>query len=245
MLAEMSWDQVDNLLSKTETVLVPVGSLEQHGPHLPLETDTILALEVARRVAEKAEVAVAPAVPFGFSIEHMSFPGTISLSPATLMGIIEDVSESLINHGFKRIIFINGHGGNVGVLTTAIQSLKGRFEATFILVNIWELAISEFQKLRESEPGAMGHADEFETSMLLAVDASKVRLEKMKNKRKFKAPKDLSLDAFILTDRVHVSWRSEDFSEDGVIGDPTKASGEKGEKLLNSMVKKIIEFIST
>ncbi|MCX8205411.1 MAG: creatininase family protein [Candidatus Nezhaarchaeota archaeon] len=243
-LAEMSWDQVKDLLAKTDVVLVPVGSLEQHGLHLPLETDTILASEVARRAAVKAEVALAPTIPFGFSVEHMNFPGTISLSPETLMRVIEDVSRSLIHHGFKKIFFINGHGGNVGVLTAAIQSLKGEFEAVFGLINIWELAMSEFQELRESEPGKMGHADEFETSLLLRVDASKVRIDEMKIEQRSKFSTALSLDPFILTDKVRVAWRAEEFSRTGVIGDPSKATWEKGEKLLNSIVENLVKFLN-
>jgi creatinine amidohydrolase len=243
-LAEMSWDQIKNLLMKTDIVLVPIGSLEQHGLHLPLETDTILALEVARRAAEKAKVALAPAIPFGFSIEHINFPGTTSLDPETLMRVIKDVSGSLVHHGFKKIVLINGHGGNVGVLTTAVQSLKGEFEAVFALVNIWELAISEFQKLRESEPGDMGHADEFETSLLLKVDASKVRLDKMKVEQQSKFSRVFSLDPFILTDKVQVTWRAEEFSRTGVIGDPSKATREKGERLLNSIVENLVKFIN-
>jgi creatinine amidohydrolase len=243
-VAEMSWDQVKNLLIKTHTVLVPIGSLEQHGPHLPLETDTILASEVARRAAEKAEVALAPAIQFGFSVEHMNFSGTISLGPETLMRVIKDVSRSLVHHGFKKIVFINGHGGNIGVLTTAIQSLKGEFEAVFALVNIWELAISEFQKLRESEPGDMGHADEFETSLLLTVDISKVRLDKIRVEQQPKFSRGLSLDPFILTDKVQVAWRAEEFSRTGVIGDPSKATREKGEKLLDSIVENLVKFLN-
>lgn len=242
-IAEMSWDQVKNLLLKTDTVLVPIGSLEQHGPHLPLETDTILALEVARRAAEKAGVALTPAIPFGFSVEHINFPGTISLDPGTLMRVIEDVSRSLIHHGFKKIVIVNGHGGNAGVITATIQSLKGELKADLALVNIWELAVSEFQKLRKSEPGKMGHADEFETSLLLAVDASKVRLDKIKVEQQSKFSRALSLDPFILTDKVHVMWRTEEFSRNGVIGDPSKATREKGERLLNSMVENLVKFL--
>lgn len=243
-LSEMSWDQVRDLLAETDIVLVPIGSLEQHGLHLSLETDAILASEVARRSAEKAEVALAPAIPFGFSVEHINFPGTIALSPETLMGIVKDVSRSLIHHGFKKIIFINGHGGNANVLAAAIQFLKGEFNAILALVNIWELAVSEFQKLRESELGEMGHADEFETSLLLTVDASKVQLKNIRVKQQANISRAISTDPFILTDKVQVAWRAEEFSKTGVIGDPSKATKEKGERLMNSIVENLVKFLN-
>lgn len=242
-LMEMTWEEVKDLLNKTDIVLIPIGSLEQHGPHLPLATDTILAYEVAKKVAEKLKAALAPAIPFGISAEHINFSGTISLSPDTFISLIRDICKSLVRHGFRKIIFINAHGGNAGILATMIQALREEFKATFILANIWELVTEEFQRIRESKECKMGHADEFETSLFLAVDMSKVRLNKIRMERE-KSLYKLCADPFIKMNKVQIAWLTEDLSESGVIGDPSKASKEKGELLINDIINNLFKFLN-
>jgi creatinine amidohydrolase len=241
-LYELSWEQVKELLNETDIVLVPVGSLEQHGPHLPLGTDSIIASEVARKAAEKAKVAVTPVIPFGFSIEHMSFPGTISLEPETLLLIVKNISVSLVSHGFKKIVFINAHGGNTGILTTAIQLIKNETNIFVALVSVWDLAFSEFKKIRESRPGKINHAEEFETSLIKVINPSLIQVDRLKRISHF-VEKNAITDLYEANSKIKVAWKIEDYSKIGILGEPTKASVEKGKRLLNSAIDNLTKFL--
>ncbi len=184
-----------------------------------------------------------PAISLGFSVEHMSFSGTISLKAGTMTRVISEVSECLIYHGFRKIIYVNGHGGNTGILQITMQSLRRKHEAVFCLTNIWELARDEFRRIRKSRNGDAGHADEFETSLLLAIDASRVKLEKMKKiKRSGRLPKTQWIDPFA-THVARFAWKTEDYSKSGVIGDPRGASLSEGERLLKGAVDNLVRLI--
>ncbi|MGY5858023.1 MAG: creatininase family protein, partial [Candidatus Thorarchaeota archaeon] len=116
LLAKMTWPEVEEILKETDIVLVPVGSTEQHGPALPVDTDayitTELTLLLAEKIWSKQKVVVAPTMSFGYSPHHMDFKGTISLNESTLANVYVDICKSLDHHGFKKIILVNGHGGN-------------------------------------------------------------------------------------------------------------------------------------
>jgi creatinine amidohydrolase len=139
LLTEMTWSEVKDALKKTDTVLIPVGSTEQHGPHLPLGTDTLIACKITEEVAKEVNAVVAPPIAIGFSTEHLDFPGTITMIPKTLMSLIRDTCRSLISHGFKKIIIVNGHGGNTGLIEAATRELKQETEATIVIVDFYKL----------------------------------------------------------------------------------------------------------
>ena len=236
----MTWQEVQDLLAKTELILVPIGSLEQHGPHLPLGTDTVLASEIAGRAASKADVPLSPAIPVGFSIEHMNFPGTISLNVETMMRIVKEISESLIRHGFRKILYVNAHGGNSGILQSTMQLLKHDHKAIFCLANIWELAKPDYKNILESKAEEIGHADEFETSMLLAIDENKVRSCRIASAGHMKIK---TIHPFTTASMGWLAWKAEDYSKTGVIGDPRKALKKKGDQLLNKIVDRLVDQI--
>ena len=137
-LKDCTWPMIEAYLNKNTTIIVPVGSTEQHGPTGLLGTDFMTAESIAFEVSKRTGVLVAPSINFGMAMHHMAFPGTISLTPATFMKVIIDVIKSLRAHGFKNILFINGHGGNIAPLTTAFCQIKSKLnEDTGLYCENW------------------------------------------------------------------------------------------------------------
>ena len=124
LLEELSFTEVEEYLQENDTLLVPVGSVEQHSEYGLIGTDFIAAEGVARAVAQKMNLLVAPTVNYGVSPHHMDFKGSATLSPATFISVVVDLTLSFLKHGFQRIFFINGHGGNAAPLTVAMQEVK-------------------------------------------------------------------------------------------------------------------------
>ncbi|RYE77926.1 MAG: creatininase family protein, partial [Hyphomicrobiales bacterium] len=170
----MRWEELTSpeigALDRERTVVVfPIGSVEQHGNHMPLGTDTILAHEVSLAASEKAgNVVVLPPPWYGFSAHHMRFPGSVTLRAETLMAVAEDVVAAVVRHGFRRILVVNGHGGNGGVIDVLASTLghKHYGQARIATLTYFALARDAIAALRKSAPGGMGHACEFETSLV-------------------------------------------------------------------------------
>lgn len=239
-LPDLTWQEVDDLRNITDKVLIPIGSLEQHGPHLPLSTDTIIAFEVAKRVAEKLNIALTPPINFGFSIEHMDFPGTISLKPLTLSILLRDICSSLAQNGFKKIFIINGHGGNKAIIESAIQSIKNDLDISLYSFTLLNMVREVFDKIRESPIGDAGHADEVETSLMFTICPENVRTERCADESPKFRPY-LRLEA--AEEGFSFAWRMKEVSDSGVIGSPTKASAEKGKLLLEDLVERIAVIV--
>ena len=142
LLAHKTWPQVEDYLRSSSDLIIPIGSVEQHGPTGLIGTDFFTASDIAKRVGEKKEILVAPSLNYGMASHHMGFPGTATLRPKTLISVIYDVVESYFSHGFHNIIFINGHGGNIATLQTAFCELKYTNESSGLnlqLINWWQL----------------------------------------------------------------------------------------------------------
>lgn len=200
-------------------LLVPVGSTEQHGPHLPLDTDTRIAVELARRAAAASDrFVVGPAIAYGASGEHAGFAGTVSIGTDVLTSVLVEVGRSA--DAFAGVVFVNGHGGNAEALRSAVGLLRGEGRA----VRAWSWAL----------PGADAHAGRTETSLLLAIAPATVRLERAVPGRT--EPIDELFDALRAHGVVGVS-------PNGVLGDPTGASAVEGEALLERLVGDLVEFL--
>ncbi|MFZ1201371.1 MAG: creatininase family protein [Desulfobacterales bacterium] len=150
LLENMAYTEVASYLAKKDVVLVPVGSVEQHSPYGLIGTDFIAAEAIARTVGDDLELLVAPTVCYGVSPHHMAFKGTIALSPATLMAMAADIVRSLVAHGFRRILFINGHGGNIVPLKTAFGQLKDEGLAGYFDVISWYAGAGVKKACREA-----------------------------------------------------------------------------------------------
>src|SRR3989442_2338940 len=134
---EFGWFDLETYLRRDDRALLPVGSCEQHGRHLSFATDYLIPTEIAKRVSARTGVPVAPTLCFGMSVHHMDFPGTLTLSPDTFIAVILDLVESLYRHGFHRVLILNGHGGNIAPLTTALSTLANRHRHLRLKAGHW------------------------------------------------------------------------------------------------------------
>jgi creatinine amidohydrolase len=227
LLQEMKSPEVAALPRHTPVVL-PIGSLEQHGPHLPLFTDSLLCAEVVRRVHEKLRdrILVAPLLWLGNSQHHMDFVGTMSADPRTYLDLLCQVLENFIAHGFQRLVLINGHGGNITPGQQAVfevrQRHRERSDLLLLSATYWLLGARPSAADPRFGQERMGHACDWETSMVLRTapqlvgDPTRV------------APVEFG-GSFDPADR---GWITRERSAPGHIGDPRGASAEKGETLL-------------
>ncbi len=246
MLAEHTWTEIRSLVQNDPVVIVPTGSVEQHGHHLPLLVDYTLAGTVARLAAEEAVAKgttclVTPPVWSGYSPHHMDFPGTITLQSGTFLAVLTDVATSLEHHGFRRILFLNGHGGNTNLVRAAVQALKFEHGVSAAAANYWDLAVEEINAWRRSPVGGISHACEFETSMMLAVQGELVRREaiqdRMPRRSSYVSP-DLTVGGKVVT--------ADPFSkltDTGALGMPSLASEERGAEVLKAVVGAVARFL--
>lgn len=234
--------ELRELAAQDAIVIVPVGSTEQHGPHLPVQVDALLAGEVAcraaRLVAEREPVVVAPTVWAGLAEHHMAYGGTITLDFPTFQALLRCVCESIRRHGFRRILLLNGHGGNVAALNVVVGELKRTLDAPVATATYWTLpkAAEAFAGILDEQQNVR-HACEAETSMLLHLKPELVDTDAMGQVR---APtKGLQEPGGVYR------WRSfAEITESGVIGVPAAASAEKGEKLLDAAAGALAEALT-
>jgi creatinine amidohydrolase len=247
----MRWEELTSpeigALDRDKTVVVlPIGSVEQHGNHMPVGTDTILAQSVSlAAAAEVAGVVVLPPPWYGFSAHHMRFPGSITLRAETLMAVAEDIVASMVKHGFRRILIVNGHGGNGGVIDLLASTLghKHYGRARIATLTYFTLARDAIAALRESQPGGMGHACEFETSMVQHLRPELVKIDRAGIT--YPDPGSAYLTTDLLgAQAVRVYHDFGDLSPTGTLGDPSLASPEAGEKFFAATVDALSAFIA-
>jgi creatinine amidohydrolase len=227
LLSDLSWPAVEQL-SRDIPVVVPIAAVEQHGHHLPLLTDSLLLGEIVRRVeAERAEgVLVTPLMWLGNSHHHLDFPGTLSCSPRDYLNLLVGLLNNLIRHGFRRILLLNGHGGNdVPGKQAAFevrQQFRERDDLLLLFTTYWSLGGRPWESMPEIQQREMGHACEWETSMVLRIAPHLVG-----NYREAAVVEPGN--PFTPATRA---WITKDRSTLGHIGWPNLASAEKGEQLL-------------
>jgi creatinine amidohydrolase len=232
------------LATKDAAVIVPVASTEQHGPHLPTQVDCLLVGEIANRAAAQASATrptlVTPVVWTGLAEHHMSLGATISLDFETFFAVLRGICRSLTRHGFRNILLLNGHGGNIAALTVAVNELAPAFAAPIATTTYWLLAAPEFSKILEAQSNVR-HACEAETSMVLALKPELVDMAKAANAV---GPTARELPDIIGTSAAH-RWQSFDArTSHGVIGDPRAASAEKGERLLQAAATAVARLVA-
>jgi len=245
-LGNISFTDVQEYLTVKDTILVPMASFEQHGPHLPIYTDTITCVEISKRVAEMIAVLHTPPIWTGYSPQHMFEPGmgrgTITIRSSVLLDLVNDVARSLIHHGFNRIIFINGHGSNVKVIDPVLRKLRYETGALISFVKPYmENYVGILEGLMENplEETPGWHSSELETSQDLAWNEKYVRMDRA-NFTKAHIP-DFLPKSFEKKDGMpDVEFEGykyftfpmdhHEFIETGVIGNPLRATKEKGEE---------------
>jgi creatinine amidohydrolase len=234
-------------LDRDRTVLVlPLGSVEQHGNHMPIGTDTLLAHAVSLAAAERAsaQVAVLPPPWYGFSPHHMRFAGSITLRAETLMALAQDVVGSLVTHGFRRILIVNGHGGNAGVIDLLASTLGHEHygKARIAALTYFTLAREAIARLRQSEPGGMGHACEFETAMVQHIRPELVKVELAVTSYPDPGSRYLTTD-LLGGSAVRTYLDFADLSPSGVLGDPSLSTAEAGAEFFAVAVRELAAFV--
>jgi len=252
-LQDMTWQEARQAFESIKLGIIPTGSIEQHGPHLPLGTDFMIAAHLANKVSEKVESIVTPTIPIGFAAYHQDFEGTLSVPPDVLISYYRGVADSLIRYGATHILFINGHGGNANSLTAVCRTLRDR-GITSAFIQWWQIAGELNAKW-----GLIGHGDISETSIMLAISGTNVRLEKAAiPTNKWLTDKvqitDLTTCKFG-SGLINTYFRSGDISDTGDLLEyghsskadysksPAEATAENGQEILDAMVDYIVDFI--
>ena len=240
LLGELTWPEAKRRFEEVDVALLPVGAIEQHGPHLPLDCDAFDADFLAKAVAEYCDPPrplVLPLVSYGVSYHHEDFSGTLSVNPETLSQMIYDIGMSAVRHGITKLVIINGHGGNSPALHFAAQMIN-RDAHIFTSVDTGESSDPDIYAMADTPNDV--HAGEIETSTTLATRPHMVRSDKI---RKF-VPR-FSSRYLDFTSRRSVGWyaHTSKISSSGVMGDPTKGSVEKGERIWKVMIENLAAFV--
>jgi creatinine amidohydrolase len=243
---ELTVPQVEALDRNGTVLILPLGSVEQHGRHMPLGTDTILASSLALSAADRrpGRIVVLPPPWYGFSPHHMAFAGTLTLQASTIIAMVEDVVSGLVAHGFRRILLLNGHGGNAGVMDVLASTLGHRFhsKARIAALTYFQLARQAIASIRESRAGGMGHACEFETAMMLHLRPEIVAMESAV--AAYPDPGSTYLTTDLLgTSAVRTYHDFKDLSESGTFGDPMLATAEKGARFFEAVMDELLRFL--
>lgn len=228
------WVDFDALRQATDLVIVPTGAVEVYGPHLPVGTDTIVVTHVARRVGEALRAPVLPTLPVGFSRSLGDFPGTLNISTATLQAYVRETAESVIRWGFKRVLFLNSHRGNVGPIGEVAMELQDRHGVRCAQVFWWDFVAPLVKDLCESGPHANGHAAEIGTSIMLYLEPDLVVRERIVDG----TPRSGLPFADIAQ---YQGMRAR--SDTGLVGNATVGTAEKGAEMVKRGVDRIVAFV--
>ncbi|MEM4476129.1 MAG: creatininase family protein [Desulfurococcaceae archaeon] len=243
-------DEVKKLaLDPRSLVILPLGSVEQHGPHLPLGTDTFILEFILTNACIKSKyrdnILILPTIPYGFSHLHTSFSGTISIESKLLSELITSVGRSTLNMGFKKLLMLSWHGGNYCSMHDAAYALKKEFPKAFIAyISFIEFILKEVLDLVKPP---IYHADDLETSVMLAIKGRVLEkeLEELKGKhRHIHHPlrELISLD-FTKRARVRIPILIEEYASDGVIGDVSHSDTDKGAKIIEVAINNLTEVV--
>ncbi|MBY9007074.1 MAG: creatininase family protein [Candidatus Lokiarchaeota archaeon] len=216
-------------------IFIPVGSFEQHGPHLPPETDYLIAKKIAESIAENFSEKIIEGIKIGISFEHGGFKNTKSITQEDFISMFRKIINK-INENIKLVI-INAHGGNIQTLKI-IESL---YPKKTIILNIFSLVKDSLETYRTSEIGGICHAGEFETSLMLFLYPQMVNMNKITKEDIVYVP---SLDPNFKKKRMK-DWKTIHLSKSGILGDPYHASKKKGKKWYKNIIKKAIDIISS
>ena len=217
-----------------DKAVLAVGSTESHGAHLPHGTDTLIAFHLAEAVAERVEgILVLPALPIGMSAHYSSFPIALTLTTETLMRVLREILASLLNHGIKKLLIVNGHDGNIPAIEAATREFRTEHpEMRIAVLEAWWVTAGELLPEGTFEVwDGLGHGGEGETSMMLAVAPELVEMERARG-----VVPDLPA-------HVQVKWRFDEVTPYAVSGDPTKATPEKGRLMRDALVDLLVDFI--
>jgi len=222
-LSTLTWPEARDAIRNASLAILPVGAIEQHGPHLPLSTDWLIASRIASDAARAGDRLLVPGIPIGVSAEHRQFWGTLAVEPDGLRDQAISIARSLSSHGLQRLVFVNGHGGNVVPLQETASRL--REEGIYAFVFNWWVSIARM--LSDLFPDPTAHAGSIETSLLLAIAPDLVRHDRLDDA-------DAATAWGSTVEGVLVGADALDFTERGNVGDPHLSTAEKGKTVLEA-----------
>jgi len=236
-LPYLTWTEIAALPDRKNTVIVlPAGSIEQHGPHLPCAVDTIIAAGVVGHALARLPASVPafalPPISYGKSDEHLHFPGTLTIAGTTLQETIEQVGESVYRAGFRKLLIVNAHGGQPQVMEMAARELRMRHGDYVVVPHFtWRVPHAAGRFLSDQEKRLSMHAGHAETAILMALAPDTVHMEHAAAN----FPPEFGCPTLSPEGRPAAAWTARDFGPSGVIGDPTQATLAQGREILDSL----------
>lgn len=248
-LGRLSFSEVGEAADQNPVLLIPMGTVEQHGPHMPVNADNMVAEFVAKNAAEQTNAVWAPGINYGCSDIFRNFPGTISVGHDTLAALLEEICEGYISHGFRRIIFVNNHGGNGIVIERIARKLRKRHGMLVGSVYPWSLGYALMKDQYDDVAAAYGHGAEPETSAMLAMFPEDTTMERLEtgsfqsfqgwNPSGYSAVK---IDGQTVPGTIY--FESDDIAPNGVTGDGSGGTKERGEVWIERVVGFAVAFIN-
>lgn len=248
---KLTWPEIEEAVELRKVCILPCGSVEQHGPHLPLDVDIVCPTGIALGAGalRPESILVLPPFSYGYTGHVMDFPGTINCHFEHFIHAVLDVVRSLAYHGFKKVLLLNGHGSNMPNLDLVARRANIETDAECVATSWWSLLTVDKEFLpswRESRfPGGCSHACELETSLYLYLDEDNVRKEKIESGTiRFNEEESPFqwVDLFAAGPATVISWTSS-YSETGVLGDAALASKEKGRRAYEEAVRQLVRFV--
>ena len=237
-LSELTWEEAAEAIKRYPIAVIPVGAgTKEHGPHLPCGTDLMVVEELARRVVQACPVILMPALAYGYFPAFVDWPGSVSIQPTHFMGVVGDIIRSLARHGTRKFLILDGGVSTFPPMRTLAMQLHLELGVEVAVTNILGLGSEVEKEISEQEFG--GHADEMETSNMLAIRPDLVKLDRAVKEASSTIPSTRGAGG---VQKIYLAGKMT--TPHGINGDPTLARREKGEKMLAAMANDIIAFLA-
>lgn len=238
-------NELEELVRQDPVVLIPVGAYEQHGPHLALNTDMLIATKLCEGIVAASQVpcAMLPCIWCGISEHHMKFCGSLTLRHETMAALMFDVLDGLARSGVRKVLAVNSHGGNAVAANEALTKAAYKYGGTFALLTYWSLIGEEVARHRKSEFGGISHACEMETSLQLYLAPANVRPDKLPPANNLRGGRFWS-PAMFAANKITMYVPYDQLSKQGHIGDPRSATPEFGKTIYDAVVGKAAELVA-
>lgn len=238
----MTWKEAEKAFKEDPVVIIPLGSMEEHGPH-SITGDFLAATEIAKRASEKTGAIYTPTVPFGNSEYFRGYPGTISLSQQTVISVLEDICTSLIEHGITKIAFFNGHAGNGPAVDQVARKVRREKKIMVVSMDLWQMLSPEQKnEIYKEEKDPSGHGGEPLSSVMSYLFPNDMRMDLLPEK--WKENKEWGefeienlLKVKLNNSKANLFLNMEDISEEGILGNPINASSARGEQIVDCLVE--------
>ena len=245
----MYWEQLTSpqvkTMDKNLPVILPVAAVEQHGPHLPLATDKMIGEHFCKVLNEEIpdDVVILPTISVGCSEHHMDFEGSLSVRHDTLLRQLQHISGCVVKYGFKNLLILNSHGGNQAIGQTFVETFGFRNpQCRIALATWWRISLEALNQITQTPPGGTGHAGEFETSLMLHIAPDLVQLDKIAVKSNVPTFRWAEGD-LLRAGNVSLYRTMKAMTPNGVFGDPSAGTMEKGVAITRVVVKALREII--